>query len=107
MTCRMLYASCIAGICILRTVYSADYIVHIICCMHALCIAHLVTIIGGSCHKHDFCHDKMFVATKHVFCSDKSMLVATKRLSQQTYFCRNKTFVTTKIILVAAPANDM
>ena len=52
-------------------------------------------IIGGSCHKHHFCRDKgflsqetrvcrdthMFVTTKHVFCCDKIMLVATKLLS--------------------------
>ena len=45
------------------------------------------TIIGGSCHKYHFCHDKGFVATNHVFCRDKSMLVATKQnvfLSRQT-----------------------
>ena len=38
----------------------------------------LQTIIGGSCHKYDFCRDKhVFVATKDVFCRDKSMIVAT------------------------------
>ena len=42
-----------------------------------------VTVIGGSCHKSHFCHDKGFVATKHVFC----------RLSQQT-------FVATEILCV-------
>ena len=83
-------------------------------------------IIGGSCHKYHFCRDKyVFVATKHVFCRDKSMLVATKLLSPQTrvcrhifatiflYFCRDKrrvccdkTFVATKMIHVATPAND-
>ena len=32
-------------------------------------------------------HDKhVFVVTKHLFCCDKSMLVATKLLSRQTYF---------------------
>ena len=35
----------------------------------------------------------IFVATKHVFCRDKSMLVETKN-------------VATKMILVAAPASD-
>ena len=36
-------------------------------------------IIGGSCHKYNFCRDKhVFVATKHVFSHDKSMLAATK-----------------------------
>ena len=67
----------------------------------------------------------VFVATKHVFCPDKSMLEATKlclsqqkyvhaffSLSRQAYFCRDKTFVVTKtfvateMILIAAPAND-
>ena len=42
-----------------------------------------VTVIGGSCHKSHFCHDKGFVTTKHIFC----------RLSQQT-------FVVTKILWV-------
>ena len=53
-------------------------------------------------------------------CCDKNMFVTTKRLSQQAYFCRdkrpvllwqtrvcrNKSFVATKMILVAAPGND-
>lgn len=55
-------------------------------------------IIGGSCLKYHFCrvrHDKhMCVATKKVFCHDKSILSARKRLSRQ------------KIILVAARASD-
>ena len=53
--------------------------------------------------------DKLtFVMTKHIFCHDKSMLVMTKRLSwQKTCFMFVATsFVTTKIILVAAPTND-
>ena len=115
----------------------------------------LWSIIGGSCHKYhfsrgNFSRNKTFVATnisrdkhnftKHVFCRDRSILVTTKRLSQQTRVCydkdswrqklchdkhtfvetkdvfclekhmfvatNDKTFVPTKIILVAAPAND-
>ena len=69
----------------------------------------------------NFCHDKLtFVATKDVFCNDQHTFVTTKRLSWQAYFCRNKrcvlqrpthvchskTFVTTKMILLAAPATD-
>ena len=42
-------------------------------------------IVGGSCHKHHFCRDKLvFVVTKHDFCRDKSMLAARKRLSRET-----------------------
>ena len=59
------------------------------------------------CDKHNF------IITKHVFCPNKSMLVATKDvvetntcLSWQTHVCRGKIFVVTKIILVAAPAID-
>ena len=49
----------------------------------------------------------MFVTTKHVFCHDKSMPVETKLLLPgQTRVCCDKTFVATKMILVAAPAND-
>ena len=41
-----------------------------------------------------FCHDKhMFVATKDVFCHDKSRLVVTNMCA--------------KMILVAAPTNDI
>ena len=45
----------------------------------------------------------MFVATEYVFCRDKHVFVATKHV-----FCRDKTFVSvaTKMVLVAAPAND-
>ena len=123
----------------------------------------ILTIIGGSCHKHDFCHNKhlrqntSLAATKvclprqnfccnKIVCHDKHVFVGTKVLSRQAYFCCdkrcvlsrqtcvchdksklvmtklllrqasvttehvlccNKTFVVTKIILVAAPANDI
>ena len=107
-------------------------------------------IIGGSCHKHHFCRAKRFVATniclarqkydfldklclarlffatntKHNFCRDKSILVATKLclsrqifiatniiLSRQAYFCQDKRhvlspqtiFVATKMTLVQLP----
>ena len=55
-----------------------------------------VTIIGGSCRKYNFC-------------CNKSMLCATKVLSQQAYFCPDKqvflatkhVFCSDKIMLVA------
>ena len=60
----------------------------------------------------------IFVATKHVICRDKSIIVATNVIF---VFCHDKSFVaasirlsrqktrffTTKMILVAAPANDI
>ena len=50
--------------------------------------------IGRSLHKYHFCHDE------HAF-------VVTKRLlSQQKYACHDKSFVATKLILVAAPTSD-
>ena len=107
-------------------------------------------IIGGSCHKYNFCCDTtfvetntyfvvtkvclsrqrfcrakltfvttkdVFVAIKHLFCHDKSMLVATNIFCCDKQNCvatkasillsRQKTcFVATKMILVAASAND-
>ena len=54
-----------------------------------------------------FCHNKiMFVVTKVLsrqayFCCDKRCV-----LSWQTCVCHDKTFVTTKMILVAAPTSD-
>ena len=61
---------------------------------------HVYTIIGRSCHRHHFCHDKSVVATslllswqKHV-CHNKTWV-----LSQQKYACRDKTFVETKLCL--------
>ena len=71
------------------------------------------SIVGWSCHKYDFCRDKhvlfasrqntSFVATN----SDIHNFVATKVLSRQAYFCRDKhvfvvanlPFVATKICL--------
>ena len=51
------------------------------------------------------CHDKhLFVATKHVFCHDTNMLVVTNVLWRKNV-CRNKTFVATKMVLVAALAS--
>ena len=62
--------------------------------------------------QQNFCFDKhVFVMTKHIFCHNKSMLVATKLLSWQTYLCHDKTgcdrylcrdkhnFVVTKVLL--------
>ena len=56
------------------------------------------------CDKHKFVvttvlswHTYMFVMTKHVFCRDKSR--DKTFLSWETRICRNKSFVTTKIIL--------
>ena len=47
-----------------------------------------------------FCCDKrVFVAAKEVFCHDESMIVTTN-LFCQTYFCRDKTYVATNIILM-------
>ena len=77
--------------------------------------------------KHVFCHDKTFVVTKlclsrQNFCHDKNTLsrqtyfcrdkrhvlsLTNTCLSWQTCVCRDKTFVATKIILVAAPANNI
>ena len=57
----------------------------------------LISIIGRSCHKYNFCCDKhnfvmtkllswkaYFCCNKHIFCCDKSVLVTTKHLSRQT-----------------------
>ena len=46
------------------------------------------TIIGGSCHKYNFCRDKYLSRQK--FCRDKITLVVTKVLSRQAYLCRDK-----------------
>ena len=71
-----------------------------------------------------FCQDKhksKLVATKlcllqkywlrQKFCHDKNMFVMTSiqktcSVTTNTYLCHNKTFVLTKMILVAAPASD-
>ena len=104
-------------------------------CLTCYCIVGmpvLSIIIGRSCHKYHFCCDKSSVATtKHIVSHNKSMLAATTKIVTKkknrnrimfvvtTYFCHDKTFVATncvcrckhvfvmsKIILVAAPAND-
>ena len=41
----------------------------------------------------------VFVATKDMFCRNKSMLVVTKLLWRQTYSCHHKSFVATNIFL--------
>ena len=76
----------------------------------------MANIIGGSCHKYDFCRDKRFVATKlclsfvstSILLSRQNMCFITTNacLLQQTHFCYDKMCVTTKMILVAAPTND-
>ena len=58
---------------------------------------------------------QIFLSREEYFCRDKHVFAATKVslcLSRQAYFSRDKrrilsrTFVATKIIVVAAPAND-
>ena len=44
--------------------------------------------------------------SQQMFCYNKHNFVVTKVLSWQAYFCHDKTFVTRKMILVAAPASD-
>ena len=62
----------------------------------------------------------MFVATKHVFCRDKTntclsrqkyfvatnIILSTTFVATKDVFCRYKTFVATKMIHMAVPAND-
>ena len=93
------------------------------------CHSTFINIIGGSCHKYYFCCDKSFVMLvtnacllwqnmsllrqKYAglvvtnICYNKHNFVATKVWSWQAYFCCDKTFVATKMILVAAPASDI
>ena len=57
--------------------------------------------------KQKFCLDKhTFVGTKDVFCRDKNVFVATKVCLSRQNLCHDKRFVATKMIFVAAPAND-
>ena len=61
---------------------------------------HTNTIIGRSCHKYHFCHDKRFVMTNMCLsrqicvCRNKHVFVATKYV-----FCRDRSFVATKVCL--------
>ena len=78
------------------------------------------SIIAGNCHKYHFCGDKQIVATNTCLSRQNMSFVATRVYlsrqnlcrdqnisSGQTSFCRDKhTFVATKMIFVAAPAND-
>ena len=52
-------------------------------------------IIGGSCHKSQTRDRCVFVATKPVFCRDKTMLVATNTsfVGTKPVFCRDKTML--------------
>ena len=63
---------------------------------------HANNILSQQIFHHDkSCHSKhTFVATKDVFCHNKNTFVTTK------VSFRDKTFVMTKMLLVAAPAND-
>ena len=78
-----------------------------------VCLSRQNQVLAGAATSIIFVATKViatntFVATKHVFCRDKSMFLATKLLSRQAYFCLDKRRVCRdrKMILVAAPAND-
>ena len=71
--------------------------------VHSVVLPHCSeTIIGGSCHKYNFCRDKTRVLSRqNYFCRDKIMFVATKYfgrdksntcLSQQNILCRDKNY---------------
>ena len=50
-------------------------------------------IIGGSCHKYNFCHKKsVLLRPKFLFCRDKHMFVKMKKLSWHKYICCDKHF---------------
>ena len=91
-------------------------------CMTKLCLSWQIFVTTNVLLWQKFCCDHhTFVTTNNLFCHntclswqandllchDKSMFVMTNTcLSQQTRVCCNKTFVMTKMILVAAPTND-
>ena len=64
-----------------------------------LCVSLMATYIEGSVSLAGGATSIMFVATKHVFCCDKSMLAATKCLSQQNYVCHDKIFLSQQTYL--------
>ena len=67
----------------------------------------LMTIIGGTYYKYNFLpRQKTFVAKDVVATKLCCFVVTNTSLSRKKRFCRAKTFVATKIIFVAAPAND-
>ena len=72
---------------------------------HSTILAFYRTIIGGSCHKYHFCRDKSMLAATKIYFSRQIFLV-TNVLSRQEYISRDKRQVT-KMILVAAPANNI
>ena len=65
------------------------------------------TFVATNTWQTEFCCNKSFVATSILLSQRKTCFIRTNtRLSRQTCICHDKTFVSTKIILVAAPAND-
>ena len=61
---------------------------------------HTNTIIGGSCHKYHFCHDKRFFTTNMCLLRQNMSFVATDVLLRQKYACRGKTLVATNTCLM-------
>ena len=58
--------------------------------------------------RQNICRDKnMFIATNiFFFATKRNTFFSLSLFSRQTHACRDKTFVVTKIVLVAAPASD-
>ena len=62
------------------------------------------TIIGGSCHNIQFCHNKSFVVTSLLLSRQKYFVNTNIILSWQAYFCHDKRcFVVTKMVFVEHP----
>ena len=72
-----------------------------------LCFRDIIMFVATNVCRDMFCHHKNILSwrtyffSRQNFCHDKHTFVATKHA-----FCRDKSFVATKLILVTAPAND-
>ena len=66
-------------------------------------------ITSGLLNIHVYCRDKLCLSRQNYVCSDKNMrqnFWRVKIMFVATNICHGKGFVATKMILVAAPAND-
>ena len=99
--CTGLYGSVNEGVCI------CVHTLHVCMCKFVrVLFRHRKCIIGGSCHKYHFCHDKHIFVMKNTCLSQQktcfvviNMFVTTKVCLSQQNFCHNKNFVTTSILL--------
>ena len=88
--------------------HDKTFVVTYFCCNKTFVMVRQKVCLLRQTHvcRNNFCHDKNILLQQNFWRSKHTFVTSNTCLSQQTHVCHDKTFVVTKMIPVAAPAND-